>query len=157
MNRPRLIGPRALAVAGLLGVLGGAGLYTLSYAEGLSYLSDDPRACVNCHVMREEYDGWQHASHHAVATCVDCHLPQDNLIAKYAVKAENGFWHSTRFTLQDFDEPIRARDQSRDVVLRNCLRCHGDLVAHINERGADKPGELGCIRCHDAVGHGPTR
>jgi cytochrome c nitrite reductase small subunit len=148
---------RPLVVAGLLGVLGGAGLYTLSYAQGLSYLSDDPRACANCHVMRENYDSWQKASHHGVATCNDCHLPHHSVIAKYAVKAENGFWHSTRFTLQDFVEPIRARPVSRDVVLANCLRCHGDMVGTLHEAGAHEPGDAGCIRCHDAVGHGPIR
>ena len=31
------------------------------YAQGFSYLSDDPAACANCHIMREHYDGWQKA------------------------------------------------------------------------------------------------
>lgn len=146
-----------MVVAALLGVLGGAGLYTISYAEGLAYLSDDPQACANCHVMREQLDGWQKASHHAAATCNDCHLPHHHPLATLAVKAENGFWHSSRFTLQNFGEPIRVRDVSRDVVLSNCVRCHGDLVAHIGERAGETPGERGCLRCHDAVGHGPTR
>ena len=37
------------------------------------------------------------ASHHAVATCNDCHTPH-NLVGKYVVKARNGFWHSFYFT-----------------------------------------------------------
>lgn len=56
-----------LAVA--LGALAGIGGYTFSYAKGLSYLSTDPRACVNCHIMQHEYDGWQKASHHVAAVC----------------------------------------------------------------------------------------
>src|SRR3954466_10058793 len=83
----------ALALYILAGVLLGTGTYTVRYAEGFSYLSPDPKACVNCHVMREQYDGWQHASHHAVATCNDCHVPPA-FVPKYLVKAENGFWHS---------------------------------------------------------------
>src|SRR5262245_623919 len=61
----------ALGLCALVGVLVGIGGYTVHYAGALSYLSDDPKACVNCHIMREQYDGWQKASHHAVATCND--------------------------------------------------------------------------------------
>ena len=60
----------------LLAVLAGIGLgiggYTLLYAEGLSYLSDDPEVCINRHIMQPQYDSWQKSSHHAVAVCVDC-------------------------------------------------------------------------------------
>ena len=47
----------ALATAILLGVLVGLSSYTFNYAEGLSYLSNDPAACVNCHIMNDEYNG----------------------------------------------------------------------------------------------------
>src|SRR5688572_22035130 len=105
----------ALGLSVLAGVLLGGSAYTVHYAEGLSYLSTDPRSCVNCHIMREQYDGWQHASHHAVATCSDCHVPHD-FVSKYLVKAENGFWHSKGFTLQDFHEPIRLRPVSLRIL-----------------------------------------
>lgn len=59
----------------LIGMLTGAGGYTFYYAQGFSYFSNDPRACVNCHIMREQYDGWQKASHHGFAACNDCHMP----------------------------------------------------------------------------------
>jgi hypothetical protein len=42
-----------LLLAGAAGGVFGLGGYTFVYAEGGSYFSDDPRACVNCHVMRE--------------------------------------------------------------------------------------------------------
>ena len=67
MKFPRVRWP-GLLLASLTGVLIGSGAYTFDYAEGTSYLSNDPRACVNCHIMREQYDGWRHGSHHAVAT-----------------------------------------------------------------------------------------
>ncbi|HET9764987.1 MAG TPA: cytochrome c nitrite reductase small subunit, partial [Casimicrobiaceae bacterium] len=45
--------PRATVfLAVLVGVLAGLGGYTFLYAEGFSYMSSDPRACVNCHIMR---------------------------------------------------------------------------------------------------------
>ena len=79
-----------LAIPILLGVLFGSGVYTFFSAHGTSYLSNDPAVCTNCHVMRENYDGWLHGSHHAVATCNDCHLPHDNAVHKLYVKV-NGF------------------------------------------------------------------
>jgi cytochrome c nitrite reductase small subunit len=89
----------ALVACALTGVLLGTGAFTVRYAEGFSYLSNDPKACVNCHIMRDQYDGWQRASHHAVATCNYCHVPHET-VPKYLVKAENGFWHSKGFTLR---------------------------------------------------------
>lgn len=139
----------------LLGVALGTGGYTVRYAEGLSYLSSDPQACVNCHIMRDQYDGWQKASHHAHATCVDCHVPHE-FIPKYLVKAENGYWHSKGFTLQDFHEPIRLRPVSLKVLNANCAECHHDLVDSILQHGSTA-NETGCVHCHASVGHGPSR
>ena len=146
----------ALFLCVLTGVLVGMAAFTVRYAEGFSYLSSDPRACVNCHIMRDQYDGWQKASHHAVATCNDCHVPHD-LVGKYAVKTENGFWHSKGFTLQDFHEPIQIRPVSSRILQTNCVTCHRDLVNDI--LGHDSAGRetANCVHCHAAVGHGPQR
>jgi len=46
-----------LLIAILFGILAGAGGYTFYFAQGASYLTDDPNACVNCHIMREHFDG----------------------------------------------------------------------------------------------------
>jgi len=143
-----------LVLCALGGAALGTGGFTVRYAEGLSYLSSDPKACINCHIMRDMYDGWQKASHHAVATCVDCHLPHETL-PKYAVKAENGFVHSKAFTLQDFHEPIRLRPSSSRVLNASCVACHRDLVNDILPHGG--AGSATCVHCHAAVGHGPQR
>ena len=45
-----------LVLAVLLGILAGVGGYTFVYAEGLSYMSNDPKVCVNCHIMQPQYD-----------------------------------------------------------------------------------------------------
>jgi nitrate/TMAO reductase-like tetraheme cytochrome c subunit len=47
-----------LLLAALIGGIVGLGVFTFAYAQGASYLSDDPSTCVNCHIMREVYDGW---------------------------------------------------------------------------------------------------
>ncbi len=141
-------------LAGVIGVAAGQSLYTFYYAEGLSYFSSNPQACVNCHIMQPQFDGWQKASHHQVAKCVDCHLPQD-FLGKYYTKAENGFWHSKGFTLQDFHEPIQMREVSRRVVQQNCLRCHNDSVHEVLTIRPDQE-ELDCTHCHRTVGHGES-
>lgn len=153
--RPRLsvIG---IVLALALGALVGLGAFTLDYAEATSYLSDDPKACVNCHIMREEYDGWQKASHHAAATCNDCHVPV-GFVRRYLTKAEHGWRHSKGFTLDDFPEPIRITESSLDVVHENCVRCHGALVGDIHKAYARGAEAASCVHCHGHVGHGPTR
>ena len=100
----------------LTGVLTGVGGYTFFYANGLSYLSNDPRACANCHIMREQFDGWQKASHHAVATCNDCHVPHDSVVNTYAFKARDGMRHSAIFTLRIEPQVIRLSAGAVPVV-----------------------------------------
>lgn len=146
---------RGLWLAALaVGVPLGLGLFTFTYAEGASYLSTDPRACVNCHIMRPQYDGWQKASHHTTASCVDCHLPASGL-SKWVAKAVNGFNHSKAFTLQDFPEPIRITPRNAAILQENCLRCHGDLVHELVAGATTDRRAIQCTHCHATVGHGP--
>ncbi len=149
----------ALAAAIAVGVLIGASAGTFSHAEGLSYLSNDPNACVNCHIMRDQFDGWQKSAHHAVAACNDCHVPHD-FFGKYYTKADHGWRHSKGFTLNDFHEPIRIKESSRQVVLDNCVRCHSGLVgdiAHVGAPGSVADTSLDCIHCHSRIAHGWRR
>ncbi|HBY60181.1 MAG TPA: cytochrome c nitrite reductase small subunit, partial [Solibacterales bacterium] len=89
------IAPLLLAL--FLGVSLGVGLFTFGYAQGSSYLTDDPAACGNCHVMRENVESWQKSSHRKAAVCNDCHTPP-GMIPKYSTKALNGVFHSWAFT-----------------------------------------------------------
>lgn len=138
-----------------LGVFAGVGGFTFLYAEGLSYMSDDPKVCVNCHIMQPQYDSWQKASHHTVATCVDCHLPH-GFIGKYISKAENGYHHSKGFTLQDFHEPIMIKPKASRILQENCVACHGALVHQQIASTANAADPVNCVHCHRAVGHGET-
>ena len=140
-----------LAVAVVLGVAAGVGAYTFVYAKGASYLTSDPAACMNCHIMREQYDGWVASSHRSVAACNDCHTPP-GLIPKYFTKALNGFWHSFAFTSGRFHEPIRMTARNRGVTEAACRKCHAAIVEAIDER-PDEGRRLACLTCHAAVGH----
>lgn len=150
-----LSGRGAIVLAAVLGLLAGIGGFTFLYAEGFSYISDDPKVCVNCHIMQPQFDSWQKASHHTVATCVDCHLPH-GFFGKYYSKTENGFHHSVAFTFQNFHEPIMIKDKSSRILQDNCLYCHGGLVHEQVARAARESDEVRCVHCHRAVGHGAT-
>lgn len=135
----------------VIGLAAGVGGYTFVYARGASYLTNDPAACANCHIMRDHYSAWTRSSHRAVAACNDCHTPA-GLVPKYLTKASNGFWHSFAFTTGRFPEPLRIRARNRAVTEGACRTCHRAIVEAIDLR--HRPGaELSCIRCHDTVGH----
>jgi len=140
-----------LVFAAAVGLAAGLGGYTFLYARGASYLTDDPAACANCHVMREQYDGWIKSSHRSVAVCNDCHTPH-SLLAKYATKASNGWHHSLAFTTGEFHEPIRIKPRNLEVTERACRDCHRDIVEAI-EHVPPTSARISCVRCHDSVGH----
>lgn len=150
--------------AAVLGVGVGLGAYTFSYAKGWSYFGTEPSACANCHIMEPQFAGWQKGSHHAVARCIDCHLPVA-FIPKYVAKAENGYRHGKLFTTQTFEEPITVKAAGKEILQANCQRCHADLVHGMLGIGDyDVDGRSGeaerarqgasCISCHWTVGHG---
>src|SRR5919108_6166624 len=147
--KPRMIQGILLGV--VVGVAVGIGVYTFAYAKGWSYLTDDPAACANCHIMREQYDGWIKSSHRAAAVCNDCHTPA-GLAGKYTTKALNGFWHSFAFTTGRFPEPLRINARNLHISEQSCRQCHQDIVEAIEgpHRGA---APLACTRCHQDVGH----
>jgi cytochrome c nitrite reductase small subunit len=147
----------ALVFALVVGVFAGLGLYTFSYGEGFSYFSTDPRACMNCHIMRDEFESWQKGTHHTAAKCIECHLPHE-FIPKMIAKTDNGWRHSKAFTLQNFHEPIQITPRNARILQDNCLRCHGDFVHSITGGsaggGADDVNAVQCVHCHKGVGHG---
>jgi cytochrome c nitrite reductase small subunit len=49
--------PLAL-LAALAGAALGIGLFAFVYGDGAAYLSHDPAACANSHVMQGHYDSW---------------------------------------------------------------------------------------------------
>lgn len=156
--------PRIAFVASLaIGLAIGIGAYTFVYAQGASYLTNDPAACANCHIMEEHYSAWLKSSHGKVAVCNDCHTPK-GLIPKYATKASNGFWHSFAFTTGDFPDPLRIKTHNHEITENACRKCHQPITAQIDAPAAgtlpdpDLHYEIGgellqCTRCHQYVGH----
>jgi hypothetical protein len=44
-------------------IAGGLFLYTVYASQMLSYLSSNPKACINCHTMNSAYATWEKSSH----------------------------------------------------------------------------------------------
>lgn len=148
----RLESAKILAAV-LLGLVVGLGAYTFIYAKGYSYLTNNPEACVNCHVMRAQYDAWLKSSHNSVATCNDCHTPH-NIVGKYAVKANNGFWHSFYFTTGWYPDTIEITRFDHGITENACRRCHENITSAIDGNVVHgKAQGLQCTRCHNSVGH----
>lgn len=136
-----------------LGLAVGVGAYTFVYARGYSYMTDDAEACVNCHIMEEQFSGWLKSSHRAVAVCNDCHTPP-GLVGKYTTKALNGFWHSYYFTTGWFEDNIQVTPRGRGVLEEACRNCHQEIVDAIEgSHPSTAESQMSCIRCHNSVGH----
>lgn len=143
----------ALAI-GILAVIAvvGVGMYVTDFT---AYLGNNPTTCNNCHVMDAVYEGWFHGGHKTWAKCNDCHTPHD-LIPKYWVKAKSGYHHVTAFSFGHIPDAIRAKEESRQVIQENCIRCHTETVEDIlaSETGPEMANERYCFECHRNVAHG---
>jgi len=143
----------------LLGVACGLFIQIVITSRAHSYLSDNPETCINCHVMAPYYATYKHGSHARVATCNDCHVPQDNIFEKYLFKASDGARHATMFTLRLEPQVIRIKEAGAEAVQKNCERCHNDLLHPIALRSMERTstlagGERQCWDCHREVPHG---
>ncbi|MCC7520927.1 MAG: cytochrome c nitrite reductase small subunit [Flavobacteriaceae bacterium] len=143
----------------LLGAIAGFGLYAAIESNAVSYLSDDPKACVNCHVMTPEYVSWQRSSHREVANCNDCHVPHENYAKKMLFKAKDGLYHASVFTTKSEPQVIQMKEASAQVVQSNCIRCHENQVTDAKLSGTvtnhyEHRASKNCWECHKHVPHG---
>lgn len=156
---PKAGSKRRTLILFLIASLIGLGLFIAKEAELTSYLSDDPQACVNCHVMTPVYNSWMHSSHREWANCNDCHVPHNNVFNKYYFKAKDGLYHSSIFTLRAEPEVMFMREGSAEVVQNNCIRCHVQQVTQTKYDGwiaghAEDRTDRTCWSCHREVPHG---
>ncbi|MFT7004494.1 MAG: cytochrome c nitrite reductase small subunit [Sulfurimonas sp.] len=155
---------KKLALALFIIAIAGFG-YIIYISKALSYLSHDPKACINCHVMNTQYATWQHSSHAREATCIECHLPTDSFIDKYIAKAVDGWNHSKAFTMHTYAHAIKISDDGAKRVQKNCISCHKSITSTLSTN-ADKYHNFDdpyvengrkCWSCHKDVPHGKVR
>ena len=123
--------PWQVGIYGLAGAALGLALVLVRIANATSYLSDDPQACINCHVMTDAYASWQRGSHGHAAVCIDCHVPHSSFVAKYAYKSQDGLKHSYVFTRREEPQVLTLSARAVPVVQANCVRCHDHQVMMI--------------------------
>ena len=150
------------AVLLLMGIIIGLGLYMLKIGNVASYASDDPKACINCHVMNGEYATWLVSSHAKKATCNDCHVPHDNVFNKYFFKAKDGLYHAFVFTTRTEPEAIIMHEPGQKVVRENCIRCHDRQLKNPKQSGLMADYDVHrtdrkCWDCHREMPHGRTK
>jgi cytochrome c nitrite reductase small subunit len=137
----------------LVGIAVGLALIVARIANAVSYLSDVPETCMNCHVMTDAYATWQRGSHSKAALCIDCHVPHSNIFAKLAFKATDGLKHSYVFTLRKEPQVLRLSDRAVPVMQANCQRCHSNQFEMIR---LAESSERKCWDCHNNT-HGSVR
>ncbi|MFI5237976.1 MAG: cytochrome c nitrite reductase small subunit, partial [Ignavibacteriales bacterium] len=147
------------AVLILLGIFSGLLIFTIHIGNATSYLSDDPAACVNCHVMAPQFATWQNSSHARFTVCNDCHVPQDNIFERYFFKASDGLRHSYMFTFRLEPHVIIIHEAGRNAVQENCIRCHSEQIHPISVRAISNQsiqeyGDGYCWDCHRETPHG---
>jgi cytochrome c nitrite reductase small subunit len=150
-----------LFVAAVIGVFANL----VHESKMLSYLSSDPKVCINCHTMITHYATWQHSSHRNRATCVDCHLPRDSFVNKMLAKARDGYHHSVAMTFRTYGYNLRVSRDAAKRIQANCISCHRENVSQmlansaLYEKVGDRTVQMGrrCWECHRGLPHGIMR
>jgi len=102
--------------------------------------------CASCHVMESQYEAWFNVGAHRTIRCVDCHLPHQNLPAYYVWKSIDGMKDVVVFYSGRTPETITLSGRGRRFVQSNCIRCHNERVAMIDQ-------ERDCWDCHRFLQH----
>ena len=155
----------ALAVTGVIVVGSWALLDTAFHATG------DFEFCTGCHAyapIAASYLEDVHGGNNPFgvrAACNDCHLPHDNSLHYFLVKAKHGIVDPTMELLtdpQDIDWHGNRENRARFVYDSGCLSCHKYLQerTQANARAFrphrsyfDAPEDFSCVECHQHVGH----
>jgi cytochrome c nitrite reductase small subunit len=142
-----------------LGIFFGLFFFAFYISRAHSYLSDDPKTCVNCHIMAPQYATWTHNSHRQYTNCNDCHVPHNNIFSHYFFKAKDGMRHATIFTLRREPQVIQIHEAGQRVVQNNCIRCHTNLlndesIQSITVEAHHFRTERQCWSCHRETPHG---
>jgi cytochrome c nitrite reductase small subunit len=111
--------------------------------------SEAPIFCGGCHVMESEFNAWSHAGAHRRKKCVDCHLPNHNMVIHYIWKSIDGMKDVGFFFSGLAPERIKITEHGKKVLQANCIRCHETTVNMINQ-------ERPCWDCHRRIAHTRT-
>ena len=106
-----------------------------------------PGFCNSCHIMEKEYEDWFKTGLHRNIKCVDCHLPNDNLINHLIWKGIDGTKDVVSFYGRLYPDLIKISEHGKKTVKENCIRCHDEMVSRMRVEGRD------CWACHRQTKH----
>lgn len=159
-------------VVGLAGIFIGL-LIALATYEGIHRTGDD-NFCSICHEMRPMVAAYENDVHGGKGktgikvSCVNCHLPQDNIFNYIATKAKNG---AIEVGIHVFGDPDaidwqEKRKHRKDFVYDGgCINCHTTFKTNksISDKGLEMhkhyeklkntDKRLACASCHNEIGH----
>ncbi|RJR17997.1 MAG: cytochrome c nitrite reductase small subunit [Desulfobacteraceae bacterium] len=134
-------------IAVTLIVLAGAGAGFLAFGPPqLMARTETTLFCSSCHAMQSQFEAWFNVGAHRSIRCVDCHLPHENLPVYYVWKSIDGMKDVVVFYSGQTPENIVLSDRGKRFVQANCIRCHSERVAMINQ-------ERECWACHRFLQH----
>ncbi|MCU0584673.1 MAG: NapC/NirT family cytochrome c [Desulfobacterales bacterium] len=102
--------------------------------------------CGSCHVMQSQFEAWFNVGAHRTIRCVDCHLPHENLPSYYVWKSIDGMKDVIVFYSGQTPETITLSERGRRFVQANCIRCHSERVAKVDQTRE-------CWDCHRFLQH----
>ena len=108
--------------------------------------TETPIFCSSCHVMQSQFEAWFHVGAHRSIRCVDCHLPHENMPVYYFWKSIDGAKDMIVFYSGRTPEQVTISDRGKNHVQGNCLRCHLERVAMIDQ-------DRHCWDCHRFLQH----
>ncbi len=154
-----------LAAAGVFAIASWALLDTAFHATA------DYEFCTNCHSYEPIAAAYRESPHGGNnetgfrAACNDCHLPHDNALHYFVVKARHGIVDPAMSVLKEPHEidwhGIRERREEY-VYDSGCLECHKYLreatesnrrAFRSHRRYFDEPDDYTCVECHEDAGH----
>jgi cytochrome c nitrite reductase small subunit len=130
----------------ILVLAGGVGVFLSFGPPQLLAKSETPLFCNSCHVMESRFEAWFNVGAHRTIRCVDCHLPHQNLPAHYLWKSIDGMKDVIVFYSGRTPEVITISERGKVFVRENCIRCHTERVAMIDQ-------QRNCWECHRFLQH----
>ena len=116
-------GKRLWSYLGIMTIIGTAGGLFASFGPPKLYAtSESPEFCAACHVMEAEYDAWRHQGAHRRIKCIDCHLPNDQIVNHLIEKSLQGMWDTFIFYSGRVPDKIRLSDSGAKIAKANKSR-----------------------------------
>ena len=132
-----LQGVKRKTIAALLVVGGGFGLLAALPATEILHLVSTNEFCASCHTMDPMVETFAQSVHGGnnsqgfVADCVDCHIPESNIVEELYVKVTSGtrhIWGEFVLGMEELDYDKLHPMRTEYVYDSGCIECHRDLV-----------------------------